>query len=304
MKNSENIQKANGRKTTSLIKKMMKEKFGIKITVQSDSYSMGSSLNVKYDLGVDSDKVEAILNNLQYGRFNGMEDIYEINQEKTGLVYDGYQLDDFKFVFVRQHISNELRKQLYNLYRPLFSYDQPEFKYDQDFDRHFQVRNFVTQNESEITLIKAVFNFDHQDVEFIYEVNGVQYSTRSLEPIAPASKTIEEAKSGIAEEVEKMVQLFAKIDMEQKGEVSESVKECARVQGVKLEESAPVNEDVVQLVDYSEKAFAVIGLGTKKIKEDLMRLFGKYNRNLKCGPGYIFSKKHLEKVTEFLNSKK
>ncbi len=52
----------------------------------------------------------------------------------------------------------------------------------------------------------------------------------------------------------------------------------------------------IQIVDYSEKAFAVIG-DTKSIKDKLKSLGGKFNFRLSCGPGWIFSKKQLEKVT-------
>lgn len=55
------------------------------------------------------------------------------------------------------------------------------------------------------------------------------------------------------------------------------------------------------IVDYSEKAFAVIG-ATKEYKERLKELNGKFNKYLKCGAGWIFSKKQLEPVKEFINN--
>lgn len=64
---------------------------------------------------------------------------------------------------------------------------------------------------------------------------------------------------------------------------------------------APVKVEAgeVNIVDYSEKSFAVIG-DTKPIKELLSSLGGKFNFRLSCGPGWIFQKKHLQKVTEAL----
>lgn len=56
----------------------------------------------------------------------------------------------------------------------------------------------------------------------------------------------------------------------------------------------------VQIVDYSEKAFAVIG-ETKSIKNDLKRLGGRFNPKLSCGAGWIFSKKALDEVRKFLD---
>jgi hypothetical protein len=59
------------------------------------------------------------------------------------------------------------------------------------------------------------------------------------------------------------------------------------------------NSDRVAITDYSERSFAVYG-DTKSIKNKLMELGGKYNRNLRDGCGWIFSKKTRENVQKFL----
>jgi len=59
----------------------------------------------------------------------------------------------------------------------------------------------------------------------------------------------------------------------------------------------------LEIINYSERAFAVVGERTKALKEDLMALGGKYNRGLKCGAGWIFPLKALESVTSFLEKK-
>lgn len=50
------------------------------------------------------------------------------------------------------------------------------------------------------------------------------------------------------------------------------------------------NADGLQVVDYSEKAVAVVG-DTKQHVEKLKELGGRFNARLKCGAGWIFSKK-------------
>ena len=55
-----------------------------------------------------------------------------------------------------------------------------------------------------------------------------------------------------------------------------------------------------QIIDYSEKAIAVIG-NTIKIKDSLKKLGGKFNSRLSCGPGWIFSKRVESKLRELLN---
>ena len=56
----------------------------------------------------------------------------------------------------------------------------------------------------------------------------------------------------------------------------------------------------VQIIDYSEKAIAVIG-ETRAIKETLKTLGGKFNRHLSCGAGWIFSKTKETTLREALN---
>lgn len=50
------------------------------------------------------------------------------------------------------------------------------------------------------------------------------------------------------------------------------------------------NESELQLIDYSEKAVAIIG-NTRDYVTKLKELGGRFNGKLKCGPGWIFSKK-------------
>ena len=56
----------------------------------------------------------------------------------------------------------------------------------------------------------------------------------------------------------------------------------------------------VQIIDYSEKAIAVVG-DTRAIKETLKTLGGKFNRHLSCGAGWIFSKTKETTLKKALN---
>jgi len=55
----------------------------------------------------------------------------------------------------------------------------------------------------------------------------------------------------------------------------------------------------VNIIDYSEKAIAVVG-DTRPIKDRLKAAGGKFNFRLSCGPGWIFSKSRLQAVTNLL----
>lgn len=56
----------------------------------------------------------------------------------------------------------------------------------------------------------------------------------------------------------------------------------------------------IEIVDYSEKAFAIIG-DTKPIKDKLKELGGCFNGRLSCGAGWIFSKSKLDTVKQTLS---
>ena len=51
----------------------------------------------------------------------------------------------------------------------------------------------------------------------------------------------------------------------------------------------------IKLIDYSEKAIAIVG-ETTEIKDTLKSLGGRYNPHLSCGAGWIFSKKKEQEV--------
>jgi hypothetical protein len=65
-------------------------------------------------------------------------------------------------------------------------------------------------------------------------------------------------------------------------------------------ETVEVPAGEIQIIEYSEKAIAVIG-ETKPIKDQLKEIGGKFNFRLSCGPGWIFSKKQLAEVQKLLS---
>ncbi len=58
----------------------------------------------------------------------------------------------------------------------------------------------------------------------------------------------------------------------------------------------------LEIIDYSEKAIAVIG-DTKEVKDSLKKLNGRFNPRLRCGPGWIFPKIMKEDVENFIKEK-
>lgn len=66
-------------------------------------------------------------------------------------------------------------------------------------------------------------------------------------------------------------------------------------------EKVEVKPGTVQIIDYSEKAIAVIG-DTRPIKDKLKELGGRFNPRLTCGAGWIFSKTRLNALQAALSA--
>jgi hypothetical protein len=253
------ILKADTRKTTALLKKLLKQKFGIDASVRSEYYSGGSSLRISYQLGPDESVINSIVKNLQYGYFDGMTDEYK-GVKTDPVIVDGYQLNDYKYVFVKQEISRDFKSKLATLIRKHIPTSRSGREDDDAMVWDIKPRNFVTQDESLIQL--RSIDFTHVDYTVLYSIKGEDkiYSTRE-EP-----KTCKAPKSAPVEVVTALT-----------------------IEG----------EDQITFVPYSEKSFALIGLGTKAIKDQLVK-YGSYNRHLKCGAGWIFSNKHEATIRTLL----
>lgn len=287
------LKKADTRKTTSLLKKYLKENFGIKTSIRSEYFSMGSSIAVTYNLGPDVKEVSRVVNSLQYGNFNGMIDMYEHDENHTGLVIDGYQLNDYKYAHTNQKISDAFMYKLAKMFSDSIKFsDVPELKSFEDYHstfperwgsawtwgdmmwQMFNIRNFVTNNEEEIELVscQAIDDNLNEGVCFTYKVAGVEYNTAKFESPKAAKKSKKVAKKAV------------------KAPVTKSVV----VEGV-------------ELVDYSERAVAVFG-NTKAIKAELKNIGGRFNYYLtnpttkEKQPGWVFSKAKKDEVLELINN--
>ena len=68
----------------------------------------------------------------------------------------------------------------------------------------------------------------------------------------------------------------------------------------KTNKTETVEAKGVQIIDYSEKAIAIVG-DTRAIKDTLKTLGGRFNAHLTCGAGWIFSKSKESTLREALN---
>lgn len=224
------------------IKTELQEKFpGIKFSVKSDTYSMGSSVRASWDDGPSYDEVDSLISKYQYGHFDGMNDIYEMSNVNDSI-------PQAKHVFAQRGMSPETKA--------ILEPQAAEIWTDRDY-----------RNRDILYII-----FRKTSLPAGAKVTGLQRT---------------DVTCGSAES-------FYYIAYEG-GEEKKEEKQVAP----KLEKVEVVPGEV-QIIEYSEKAIAVIG-DTKPIKDKLKSLGGKFNAYLSCGPGWIFTKTRLEEVQNSLN---
>jgi hypothetical protein len=65
-------------------------------------------------------------------------------------------------------------------------------------------------------------------------------------------------------------------------------------------QNSSVSNEKVQIQSYTDKSFVVLGRKTKEFKDEL-KVYGRFNPHLKCGPGWIFSNKDKDAVEKIVN---
>tara|TARA_R100001163_G_C4966498_1_gene128165 strand:- start:44 stop:508 length:465 start_codon:yes stop_codon:yes gene_type:complete len=84
---------------SKLIKQELKEKFpNTKFSVTSEIFAGGNAVRVEWVEGAKEDDVREITNKYEYGRFNGMEDIYEITNRRE-------DIPQVKYITLKREIS-------------------------------------------------------------------------------------------------------------------------------------------------------------------------------------------------------
>lgn len=205
-------QKADTRKTTSLIKKYLKEKYNIKAKVKSEKYSGGSSIRISYVAGVDTSIIDADLAGLQMGSFNGMEDIYEYNSIEAPVI-DGYELQQYKYSFVEREIPETMKVKMCELISAKMNFVGVH-KFDGDLHRRFEQTfgsawswsdllfrevdelNFICDDVENIELISVESNPQGASfgLIFTYKYDGKEYKTVTEETETVTEETTERKK--------------------------------------------------------------------------------------------------------------
>lgn len=269
---------ADTRKSTAILKKYLREKYGINASIKSKFYSGGSSLNISYVGGISQHVIEREVNRLQYGRFDGMIDLYEYNNSaENGLIIDGYKLEEFKYVFVNQDLSEFRKKIAFAFSKKFRNYAEAhQLNTEEDYEKNFP------------SLIGNAWNW----VQLIYQnFNKLSFVTDNAELIE-ITDILEDTGN---------FEYYAKYTFDGKEYTTNNHEKQITKPTIKKEPRNIVNDII--LIDYSEKSIAVIG-NTYEIKEGLKNLGGKFNKFLTVEgekkAGWIFNKSQADKVSDLL----
>lgn len=184
------------------IRKELKQHFPhIKFKVRSESYSMGSSINVSWTNGVTEEQVENIIKKYQYGHFNGMIDLYEHSNSRD-------DIPQVKFVFAKRELSKDnILKFAQVISEENDQLEKPQTEEDlgKSFDyqgRWFNWYQIVWRYTNKLDLSEAI-TIKHKEnysgsVDECYEVVKEQQKEQPF-----FSKIPEEKQQEIKEEVQK-----------------------------------------------------------------------------------------------------
>ncbi|MFH6944607.1 LPD29 domain-containing protein [Flavobacterium sp. FlaQc-50] len=156
--------------------------------------------------------------------------------------------------------------------------------------KYVQTRREIGDNVNKV-VFDALRKYFHEDVTD-HEINQYKYRIIEKSPIpvgAVVTGLQETNKSGAIEDT-----FCLGFDL---SNVSEPKAEAVKAEFEKVE----VAEGEIQIIDYSEKAIAIIG-DTKPIKDKLKELGGKFNFRLSCGAGWIFPKTKLAEIETLLTA--
>jgi hypothetical protein len=221
----------------ALIRQELKANFPqTKFKVTSSNYSMGDSVNVSWTNGAAHEQVEQLLAKYQYGRFNGMEDVYESTNRRDDIAQT-------KYLFCDREISNEI--------------------------------------------YLAKFEELKETWEILREITDINATNNELFAFCncwTARQFVYQRADG-----------FRKVDFTPKEEPKKE----------EIKPAPQVFDNVVEIVNYSEKAIAVFG-DTKPMKDKLKALGGRFNpflnNNGEKMAGWIFSKTKSTELYQLLNA--
>ena len=268
--------------STNLLKKYISEKYGMKTKIKSNFYSGGSSLNISYNLGLATSLLKTEFNRLQYGTFDAMIDLagYK-NTAEVGMTLNNVEIETYKHVFIDREISDNFKLIVCQEFFKRFNFgiELPQivndiFKSSEENLNKIGAWSLANYIHKHLVKMNFVTNNENEITNFHFKENANINDYEGIEAFYTYNN-IEYSTKEI------------------------KIKETLRT----IEKLPTIVLNDVKMIDYSDKAIAVIG-NTFEIKESLKELGGKFNKFLNIDgekkPGWIFGKNKKDDISNLL----
>lgn len=195
------------KKNTAVLKQLLKNEFNLnKVAIRT----RGSVLYVTYTGGIAERRLLAYLNNLKDGSYNANYEYYEYSPSHLkGLVYEGFELNTFQYVFVEQKFNKDVELQMIRAAAKYYNISYTEGEnihlYRQDIITelngqcnslhclaYYDVQiSFVTQDLDKIQILDFGYDQELDSQFYSYTVQGIEnkiFKTNSWEHLKPQNK--------------------------------------------------------------------------------------------------------------------
>lgn len=167
--------------TAKKVRKALKANFpGVKFSVRSSTYSMGSSISVSWTDGPLSEQVDVVLNQFESASFNSMEDY----KTTKGYMYEGQLYNGADYVTGSRSLSSEYRQQI----------EKRAAEMDSNYNDLDWMDQLSLFNDAEKDLMGLIESFEEeeeiQDVEPVQEIKQAEVIDFASKLAEKQAKTI------------------------------------------------------------------------------------------------------------------
>ena len=108
--------------TAKAIREELKKAFpNVSFSVRSSSFSMGDDVRIKWTNGPTTEQVENITKKYEYGTFDGMTDLYEIDNKRN-------DIPQVKYIITSRTITEDIKEKTAQEIADRFGFDRNDQK--------------------------------------------------------------------------------------------------------------------------------------------------------------------------------
>jgi len=108
--------------TAKAIREELKKAFpNVSFSVRSSSFSMGDDVKIKWTNGPTTEQIENITKKYEYGTFDGMTDLYEIDNKRN-------DIPQVKYIITSRTITEDIKEKTAQEIADRFGFDRNDQK--------------------------------------------------------------------------------------------------------------------------------------------------------------------------------